>query len=470
MRVIFSRKGFDGGSGGVPSPMINGNFVSLPIPATGRTVTTYADLGLGAIVQDLTRGRISADHLCHNDPDLRFGALGVTRAQAHLRAQGVGPGDLFLFWGSFRQAERTRDGYRYVRSARKEHWLFGWLQVAEVVALGEDGSWLLKERPELAQHPHCRPGWGARNTLYVATKKVRLGGRTLNIPGAGVFAEANEALRLTVPGGNSSLWRVPSWLNRQVGLSYHLDPARWGRGTLQTVARGQEFVADIDDNPDALAWLEELFQHPNPGLRSTYHFKSIRSPRRPGGGRIWRYIVATDSGYAPCVHRRVLTLCICKPFIRLGAEVGDWVIGFMPKRFGPRIVWAGRVSEILPMGQYRTRFPRPPDAIYSLLRVAPDGREVLEHIGIARHADKKSQETDKRGKNAMIFREFWYWGGNAQPAPAKIARLAYYRQGQTTRGAGQKEVEYLEEWLSRWPSGVHGPPRDAVKRPSKRSC
>ena len=165
----------------------------------------------------------------------------------------------------FAKPKGPEHGYRYVRSARKEHWLFGWLQVAEVVELGEDGSWLLKERPELAQHPHCRPGWGAHNTLYVATNKIRLGGRTLNIPGAGVFPEAKEMLRLTVPGENSSLWRVPSWLNRQVGLSYHRDPARWGRGTLQVVARGQEFVADIDDNPDALAWLEELFQNTNRG-------------------------------------------------------------------------------------------------------------------------------------------------------------------------------------------------------------
>jgi Nucleotide modification associated domain 2 len=180
--------------------------------------------------------------------------------------------------------------------------------------------------------------------------------------------------------------------------------------------------------------------------------------------------VAFDSGYAPCIYGQVLSLCICKPFIRLGAKVGDWVIGFMPKRFGSRVVWAGRVSEILPMGQYRVRYPRRPDAIYNLLRVAPDGREVLEHIGVPRHADKKSQETDKRGKNALVFREFWYWGENAPRAPEEIARLAYYRQGQTTRGAGPKEAEHLEKWLSQWVSGVHGQPRDAVKRRSKRSC
>ena len=239
MRVIFSRNRFDRRSGGVASPIINGHFISLPSPATRLSVTTYGDLGLGEIVEDLTRGRIGADRLCHNDPDLGSGALGVTRAQAHLRAQGVGPGDIFLFWGLYRQAEKTPDGYRYVRSARREHWLFGWLQVAEVVALGEDGSWVARGRPELAQHPHCRREWRAHSTYYVATEKIRWGGRILNVAGAGVFPEAKETLRLTVPGENSSLRKVPSWLNRRIGLSYHRDPARRGRGTLQVVGRGR---------------------------------------------------------------------------------------------------------------------------------------------------------------------------------------------------------------------------------------
>jgi Nucleotide modification associated domain 2 len=177
----------------------------------------------------------------------------------------------------------------------------------------------------------------------------------------------------------------------------------------------------------------------------TYQSRTTRSRRHSPGVRIWRYVVATDSGYAPCIYRRMLSLCICKPFIRLGAEVGDWVIGFMPKRFGPpRVVWAGRVSEMLSMGRYRMRYPRRPDAIYDPWRVAPDGREVLEHIGVARHADKKSQETDKRGKNALLFREFWYWGGDAPPASEEVARLAYFRQGQTTRGAGPKELSSLK--------------------------
>lgn len=181
--------------------------------------------------------------------------------------------------------------------------------------------------------------------------------------------------------------------------------------------------------------------------------------------RIWRYVVATDSGYAPCASHGLLTLCICKPVIRRNAEVGDWVIGFMPKRFGTgRIVWAGRVAEAIPMGRYCMRYPRRPDAIYRLAGHRIDGREILKHSGAKVHNSKEAQARDERGRMALIFREFWYWGNEAPEAPEDIAGLAYYRQGQTTKGVGQFTIEGLKDWLSRWRPGVHGPPKDGTKR------
>ena len=51
MRVILSRKGFDSGAGGVPSPIIDGRPVSMPIP--------QEDLGVGDVVERITRGRLS---------------------------------------------------------------------------------------------------------------------------------------------------------------------------------------------------------------------------------------------------------------------------------------------------------------------------------------------------------------------------------------------------------------------------
>ena len=263
MRIIFSRKGFDSASGGGPSAIIDHKPYCLPIPTSHRSQTTFDDLALGNIVQDLTGGRIGSDDLCHHDPNLAMGVFGqVGSAQSHLANQEVGVGDLFLFWGLYRAAELTTTGYQFVPRSRREHRLFGWLQVGNVINLGTDGGWFAAERPEFESHPHCSDGWNANNTLYLAGEELRLADLSLGIPGAGTFPFATDLLRLSAEGDRTSLWRVPPWLNPRhggSGLSYHSNPNRWGNQTLQTVARGQEFVAPVGDSRDATAWLESIF-------------------------------------------------------------------------------------------------------------------------------------------------------------------------------------------------------------------
>lgn len=270
MQVVFSRKGFDSAAGGCPSPLIDGRPIPLPIPTRMPTAHRYEDLlgTIGELVQDLTNGRVAASMPCHLDPDVDpsmlprlpnwRGALGqIGAAQAHLSNNKIAPGDLFLFWGLFRPAERQE---RWTFKGSREHRLFGWLQVGEIVHLGADGSHALSGRPWLRDHPHVRDGWGQSNTLYLASERVALGGEDLGLPGWGMFP---HGLRLTAPGSSGpSLWMVPDWLNPArggVGMTYH-PSERWGdNGTLRSAARGQEFIAKIGGRPDARAWLAELF-------------------------------------------------------------------------------------------------------------------------------------------------------------------------------------------------------------------
>ncbi len=63
MKLILSRKGFDSAAGGCPSPIIDGRPLSMPIPASGSSTTTYANLGLGKIVEQITRGKVKAAEL-----------------------------------------------------------------------------------------------------------------------------------------------------------------------------------------------------------------------------------------------------------------------------------------------------------------------------------------------------------------------------------------------------------------------
>lgn len=235
MRIIFSRKGFDSASGGGPSPIVDGQPVSLPIPAGAASRTSYGDLGLGELARAASRGKHDADDLCHHDPmflvDGRclFGQVGA--AQTHLANRGVGVGDVFLFFGLFRA-----DG------GDPHHRIFGYLEVKEVITLADGVPEWLVER----HHPHALAMHGTNDTIYA---------------GAGSVANrASDALRLTMPEGPPSLWSRPDWL-RKGGLSYHDRADRWLRcGRLRSVARGQEFVADVGCRQAPRDWLARLIE------------------------------------------------------------------------------------------------------------------------------------------------------------------------------------------------------------------
>lgn len=185
------------------------------------------------------------------------------------------------------------------------------------------------------------------------------------------------------------------------------------------------------------------------------------SPSEPGE-RIWRYVVVSDTGFAPCIERRLLTLCTCKPTIRRGASRGDWVIGWTPKRLGvDRVVWIGEVERTLSMGEYCERHPKRRDAIYRRVGYSPDGRERLRHTGVEAHGKPRNWRTDASGRNALLFRKFWYWGASA-PRAEPLAHLAHPYVGQTCRPVREDDLPRLVEWLAKQgPPGVYGSPRDA---------
>lgn len=151
MKLVFSRKGFDAANGGVPSPILpDGRMLSLPIPASrsdrGFEAVWMHGIDVPQLVAGLRGPRVPVIDRVHLDPDLSRPpqarpehwrpALGQANgANAHLKRHGVGAGDLFLFFGWFREVERQQGRWRYVRHAPDIHVLFGWLEVGEVVDL-----------------------------------------------------------------------------------------------------------------------------------------------------------------------------------------------------------------------------------------------------------------------------------------------------------------------------------------------
>ncbi len=236
----------------------------MPIPTRMPTPTRFGELNgiYGSLIYDLTLGKLTKEDWCHLDPDINpdslprqtgwRGALGQTSAaQGHLVKQGVERGDLFIFWGLFQPVEF--DG-RWKFVAKKEHRVWGWLQIDEIIKLGPDGSHALAERPWLGDHPHTRAGWSAQNALYVASEELTLGPRVLPLPGSGTL---KIGYRLSKAEAKTSLWRVPDWLNPRrggSGMTYH-PPHRWGEdGTVRSAGRGQEFVAVPQNVGSAVDW------------------------------------------------------------------------------------------------------------------------------------------------------------------------------------------------------------------------
>jgi hypothetical protein len=237
MRIIFSRKGLDSSSGKSPSPIIEGVPISLPIPTNHRSETTYRQAGLGQLVESTTNGRIRADDLCHDDPVFYQGrwAFGQTgAAQSHLEKNGITVGDVFIFFGLF----ASQDG------RDRHHRIFGYLQIDAMRRIGRLPGKGDQPSGFARRHPHTIGEWNENNTLYL---------------GAGAKAlTAHPSLRLTKQGSLPSTWFVPVWL-KEVGLTYHGNPARWlNEGELQVASRGQEFVSDIGDHEEPRRWLRRI--------------------------------------------------------------------------------------------------------------------------------------------------------------------------------------------------------------------
>jgi hypothetical protein len=255
MRIIFSRKGFDSGpkSGGAASPIINGVPYSLPIPTNDYpSKSTYRDLKLCDVLSKVkAKGNLTADSPCHEDP-MFWGdkcAFGQTSgAQKHLENNCVGEDDVFLFFGLFAEP-----------GCKRHHRIFGYLRVEEAFAIdspakGEEVWRWLEAEGAPRRHPHtiASSKWQKYNTIY------RGPGRKAKI--------AHIDLRLTKPDEPAlgrepaSLWAIPTWL-RKYELTWHQKCARWrDDGMLQTVSRGQEFVADVGDRPEPREWLHKIIE------------------------------------------------------------------------------------------------------------------------------------------------------------------------------------------------------------------
>ncbi|MDI9246383.1 hypothetical protein [Marinobacter sp. CHS3-4] len=281
MKLILSRKGFDSSAGGCPSPWFpDGRAYALPIPDRRSRIAyrdvTFRGQNLGTLIRNLNGDARAGLRKAHLDPDVIPDSLPRSEgwrpclgqsgsAQGHLEKQGVGPGDLFLFFGLFRAVEKRRGGWRFIKESRPFHGLWGWLQIGSVHRIDE----LAKgDLPWADYHPHCHGEPDPGNTLYLASDSLSHSGALADYPGAGTFPVMTPNHRLTAPNArNTTDWYLPKWFfptSTADAMTYHQNLDRWKPADdgcyLKSAARGQEFVVDITHKPHALDWVRNLLE------------------------------------------------------------------------------------------------------------------------------------------------------------------------------------------------------------------
>ncbi len=163
----------------------------------------------------------------HHDPDINplvlknrhrdwRGLFGQSsNAQSHLRNKGVKLGDLFLFFGWFRDVVKTSNGYKFV-SGTDRHIIWGYLQVDEIQRIEPN-----KEYQEWKRgHPHYYYRNRVQNTGYIARNNLSF---APHLPGYGVF-DYKDSLVLTCPGQmKRSIWKFPRYFHPSYGtkVSHH---------------------------------------------------------------------------------------------------------------------------------------------------------------------------------------------------------------------------------------------------------
>lgn len=262
MKIILSRKGYDSSYGGGASPIMpNGDLLSIPIPSNeGERGIPYSEIYYGKrsyweIMKEL--GLKAEQKLSHFDPDLIAGAYDRSEgwrgafgqagaALTHLKNNKVEPGDLFLFFGSFKRTFERAGKLQFERDYER-HIIFGYLKVGEILEPTEK-----EDHTAFKDHPHVqnRDVYHPRNLLYIAN----------NEKDYGVFKYRDE-LVLTRNGFSKSQWELPMAfdLKRGTTISRHSErdiAIRDGKVLLNSRGIGQDFV--VEGNPEVVEWAERI--------------------------------------------------------------------------------------------------------------------------------------------------------------------------------------------------------------------
>ena len=193
---------------------------------------------------------------------------------------------------------------------------------------------------------------------------------------------------------------------------------------------------------------------------------------------LYSYVLVTDSGLAPNPYHGYCTLAVCKPKIRLKAQVGDIVVGTGSAAHhvqrGDQVIYAMCVSEVLTTAQYWNdpRFEvKKPNKSSNIHRVGDNIYEPLdtgEWKQLASLHCVHDVETDLSVQTVLVSDNFVYFGTDSPSLPQELVEGSecLIKRGPGHRAESrEKVIAKFKGWiedLGGW-SGVRGNPSIAVQ-------
>ena len=268
MKIILSRKGFDSANGYQPNPIMpDGTLLALPIPDDCGNNTFDSLHWKGASYYDIIQSLkpktiLKAEGGCHLDPDLReesknrlpgwkpaFGQ--ADSALAHLQNNGVKEGDLFLFFGWFKETVELNGKLVYKKEAKDLHIIYGYMQIGEIIKPKDNPYDWLKDHPHIGDKKQRDD---KLNAIFLPSDTLSLlpshkGCDVLNYRDDRVLTNTKEY-------ESRRYWKLPDCF-KKVSITYHPNP--WNNGYFKSAGRGQEFVIK-DASPEIQEWAKKLIK------------------------------------------------------------------------------------------------------------------------------------------------------------------------------------------------------------------
>lgn len=282
MKVILSRKGFDLKHGGIPCPILpDGTLLSFPKPndigylkyddLLNNNGQSYLDI-IHSLKPKLATTLTSAR--CFPNPDIQngvyltppdwkpaYGQFGPS--ESHLDSQNITVGDIFLFYGWFKQTEYDVDGnLHFIPDAPELHIIFGYLQIGAII---KNNNYIARKY-HWHSNAHIDNSKKKHNTIYIPTKKLSYNNRQ---KGYGLLPYSKK-LVLTKEGYHYSKWELPAFFKRpDVTITYHNNITNGfipNKEYFQSSSIGQEFV--ITGTFDLKNWVHDLISDDPTSLHS----------------------------------------------------------------------------------------------------------------------------------------------------------------------------------------------------------